>query len=99
MTKRPSWETVPRLMGNIYAVAFSQSVNEIKTKRDKLAPYLNVPRASSASRSPSRMRRWPLPPGDGSRVAERSFAATQRLTVRELTPARTAAWATDNRSD
>lgn len=98
MTKCSVWEGVARFLGNIYVAASSQALNEIMTKRDKPIAYLSVPRASSTSRSPMRTRRWPLPRGDGSRVAGRRFAAIQRLIVRELTPARAAALATDNRS-
>ena len=56
----------------------------------------NIPRASNASRSFNRTRKWPLPLGDGNLMAGKSPDAIQRFTVFGLTDARAAACAIES---
>jgi hypothetical protein len=55
-----------------------------------------IPRASNASRSFNRTRKWPLPLGDGSRMTGNAPDAIQRFTVFVLTDARAAACAIES---
>jgi hypothetical protein len=56
----------------------------------------NIPRASNASRSFKRTRKWPRPLGDGNRMAGKSPDAIQRFTVIVLTDVRAAACAIES---